>query len=486
MTGPKAYLLIADELQRLIESAAFRTGDRLPSIRDIVRAHGVSIPTVHRALAELESRGLVEGRPRAGFYVRLPSGRSIASAGGPVRVHSAADPLGNLVHEALALSERPGICALGPSGPSNELFPMVRLRRATTAAVRRAAMAHVNAFQVAGTVRLREEIARRSAGSGCCLRPEEIVITAGCTEALALSLLATTSRGDAVAIESPAFYGLLLLLRSLGLVAVELPSDPRTGLAPDTVAMALRERPLAAVIVSGNYNHPCGALMPDAAKRELVDLLAVHDVPLIEDDIFGDLSFSPQRPPPLKAYDRHGLVLLCDSFSKSIAPGYRVGWASPGRFLDKMLEIKLALAPVTSTLPQLAIAEFLKRGGYERHLRSFRRTLAENVQRTARAVDRHFPTGTRYAMPGGGNFLWVELPAGCDTLELYRRAATCGISTAPGAMFSRDGQGFRRHIRFNCARLWNEELERGLARVGELACEQLSERLGDPPSHARN
>lgn len=485
MSGSKAYLAIADELERLIESAAFRRGDRLPSIREIGRSHGVSIPTVHRALAELESRGLVEARPRAGFYVSMPrvspAGRMI-----PLRAPAGSTSLGTLVHSALLLAERPGVCALGPSGPSDELFPLVKLRRATSAAVRRVGIHEINAFNVAGTVRLREEIARRSAGSGCCLRPEEVVITAGCTEALALCLRATTSPGDAVAIESPAFYGLHLLLQSLGLDAVELPTDPRTGLDPNDVAAVLARRRISVVIVSGNYSHPTGALMPDAAKRQLVDLLAIHDVPLIEDDIFGDLSFSPHRPPPLKAYDRKGLVLLCDSFSKSIAPGYRVGWTSPGRYVDRLMEIKLALCPVTSTLPQLGIAEFLKRGGYERHLRSFRKTLGENVRRAAAVVDRHFPMGTHYALPGGGNFLWVELPTGCDALSLYEQAAAHGISIAPGAMFSGSGRAFPRHIRINCARVWTAVVERALGEIGELAAVQLSERLGAPPSNARN
>jgi DNA-binding transcriptional MocR family regulator len=485
MPGSKAYLSIADELQRLIESAVFRRGDRLPSIREIGRSHGVSVPTVHRALAELETRGLVEAKPRAGFYVCLAHAATFRPEA-LARVPSSSTCLVSVVQQVLDLASRPGVRPLGPSGPSNELFPSMKLRRATTAAARRIGMDEINSFDVGGTGRLREEIARRSAGSGCCLRPEEVVITAGCTEALALCLRATTSQGDAVAIESPAFYGLLLLLQSLGLEVVELPASPVTGLDADEVARVLASRRISAVVVSGNYSHPTGALMPDDAKRRLVDLLAAHDVPLIEDDIFGDLSFSPHRPPPLKAYDRKGLVLLCDSFSKSIAPGYRVGWTSPGRYLGKVMELKLALCPVTSTLPQLGIAEFLKRGGYERHLRSFRKTLGDNVRRTAAVVDRHFPAATRYVMPGGGNFLWLELPAGCDALALFHLAAERGISTAPGAMFSASGRGYSRHLRINCARSWNPPFERALIELGELAGQQLSERVGTPPSPARN
>ena len=487
MSTPRAYLFIADNLRGLIESAAFKKGDRLPSIRSLVRTHGVSVPTVQRAMEELESRGYVEGRPRAGFYVcrRYGSspGRSLPSR---FTASFESTALSKVVQRTLATLEQPGICPLGPSGPSSALFPNLRLSRAMSAAVRHAGAHELDVFEVAGTTRLREEIARRSPDSGCCLRPQEIVIAAGCTEALSLCLRAVTSPGDTVAIESPAFYGLLLLLQTLKLNVIELPGNAQTGLDPGSVAEAIRRGPLAAVVVSGNFSHPTGALMPEAAKQKLVDLLARNGIPLIEDDIFGDLYFGARRPPPLKAYDRSGLVLLCDSFSKSVAPDYRIGWTAPGRFLDRILELKLAQCSFTATLPQLGIAEFLSRGGYERHLRGFRKVLSDNIRLTAAAVDRYFPSGTSYARPGGGNFLWIELPEGCDALALQGEAARHGVSFAPGPMFSYDATGFVRHLRLNCARIWTDKIERAIALLGELAARQLSDRIGAPPSSARN
>lgn len=479
--------MIADRLQSLIESSAFKPGDRLPSIRDLGRTHGVSVPTVQRAMEELESRGIVEARPRAGFYVcwRYRAPTKLAALGG-ASLLSGSTALGRLVQHAMVTLERPGVCALGPSGPSDELFPTLKLCRATSAAVRRAGIHGLHAFDVAGATRLREEIARRSPGSGCCLRPQEVVITAGCTEALSLCLRAVTAPGDTVVIETPAFYGLLLLLQTLNLNVIELPSDPCTGVDPDHVASAIAQRPVAAVIVSGNFSHPTGALMPDRAKQRLVDLLAQQQIPLIEDDIFGDLYFGSRRPPPCKAYDRNGLVLLCDSFSKSIGSGYRVGWVAPGRFLERVLEIKLAQTGFTATLPQLGVAEFLSRGGYERHLRGLRKTLSENVRRTALAVDRFFPAGTRYVRPSGGNFLWVELPPVCDALALQEAAAEQGISIAPGPMFSNHATGFAHYVRLNCGRLWSVQIERALAQLGRLVVDQISERIGTPVSDARN
>jgi DNA-binding transcriptional MocR family regulator len=487
-TAGRAYLAIADRLQELIDAMAFRPGDRLPSIRELRRAHGVSVPTVQRAMEELEMRGIVEGRARAGFYVRHEGSAARRAARDPFSLAppTGSTPLGRIVHHVMSVASRPGVLELGPSGPSSELFPSLKLNRALSAEARRAGAHGCDYAEVPGCSRLRDEIARRSPVSGCCLRPQEVVITAGCTEALALCLRAVTVPGDTVAVESPAFYGLLLLLQSLHLQVVEVPADPATGLRIDKVEQMLDERRPAAMVVAANFSHPTGALMPEAAKQRLVDLLARHAVALIEDDIFGDLSFDSRRPPPLKAYDRNGLVLLCDSFSKSIAPGYRVGWTAPGRFLDKVLELKFAQAAFTASLPQLGIAGFLSRGGYERHLRSFRRTLRDNVQRMAEAVRQHFPQGTSFNLPAGGNFLWLELPDGCDAMALHDAAAERNVSIAPGSMFSFGGDGFRRHVRLNCARVWSAGVAQAVALVGQLACAQLAERIGRPASLARN
>jgi DNA-binding transcriptional MocR family regulator len=482
----RAYLVIAERVQKMIETAALRPGDRLPSIRELGRAHGVSVPTVQRAMEELEMRGVVEGRARAGFYVSHRAAAVAAALAPGLAAPAGSTPLSKLVQHAMAVAARPGVCEIGPSGASTELFPTLKLHRALSAAARRAGIHGCDYSELAGVPRLRQEIARRSPGSGCCLRPQEIVITAGCTEALALCLRATTKPGDRVAVEKPAFYGMLLLLQSLNLEVIEVPADPRTGLDVEAMRRVLAEHSPAVLLMSGNFSHPTGALMPDEAKQTLVDLLAQHAIPLIEDDIYGDLYFGDRRPPPLKAYDRNGLVLLCDSFSKSISPGYRVGWTAPGRYLERVLELKFAQTAFTATLPQLGIAGFLNGGGYERHLRSFRKILRDNIDKAAAAVTRHFPHGTRFDRPHGGNFLWVRLPSGVDALELHEAAAARGVSIAPGPMFSNDALGLRNCIRLNCARIWTPQIEQAIALLGSLAAARLSARLGEPPSGARN
>jgi DNA-binding transcriptional MocR family regulator len=468
-----AYRQIADQLQQLIDSGALKINDKLPSIRQLSRTHGVSMPTVQRAMSELEMRGMVEARARSGFYVSANASRLIVPKSVPHLVTlTGSTPLSAIVHKVYAVSDRAGICALGPEGPSAELFPTIKLHRAMNAAARRAGARGCDYAELAGSIRLREEIARRSPASGACLRPEEIIITAGCTEAVTLCLRAVTKPGDTVVVESPAFYGVLLALESLGLHPLELPVSGNEGLDIDALEKTLVQKRIAAVLVGANFNNPHGGLMPDRSKQRLVDLLTLHAVPLIEDDIYGDLHFGPRRPPSLKAYDRNGLVLLCESFSKSVAPGYRVGWTSPGRFLERVLELKFAQCNFSAVLPQLGIAEFLRSGGYERHVRRLRSTFSLNVQRMARLVTETFPKNTQLTAPLGGMFLWVELPAPCNAMTLHDAAQRLGISLAPGPMFSATATRFSRHVRLNCSRIWSAELEHGIKTLGRLACEQ--------------
>ncbi len=294
------------------------------------------------------------------------------------------------------------------------------------------------------------------------------MITNGCMEALNICLRAVTKPGDTVAIDSPCYFGILQCLDSLGLKALEIPTHPRDGVSLEALSYALDTQPIKACLFVLNFSNPLGSSMPDAQKERLVALLAEHDVPLIEDDIYGDLAFDGTRPRMAKAFDRTGRVLLCDSFSKTLAPGYRVGWCAPGRWLARVEQLKLVTSVATATLPQMAIADFLANGGYNHHLRRIRRLYAEKVGQMSRAVSASFPAGTRLTRPAGGYVLWVELPPAVNSLELFDRALAAGVSIAPGPIFSAKGK-FRNFIRLNCGIPWSPEVERAVERLGRLA-----------------
>jgi DNA-binding transcriptional MocR family regulator len=350
--------------------------------------------------------------------------------------------------------------------PAPELLPTARINRLLAQVARENEQASQAVGLPEGTLELRVQVARRALELGCALDPDDFVITCGCAEAIHLALQATCRPGDLVAVESPTYFGILQALEAQGLRALEIPTHPRDGISLDALSFALEHHPVRAVVVITNFSNPLGCCMSNENKHALVELLARAHVPLIEDDIYGELSFDGQRPGVAKAYDRQGLVLLCSSFSKDISPSYRVGWISAGRYRARVEQLKMATNIATAALPQLAIARFLESGGYDRHLRSIRRAYAQKVAQMAQTVLRYFPPGTRVSTPSGGFVVWVQLPGEVDSLALYQRAIAAGITLAPGHIFSASDK-YRSFIRLNAAYM-NFVSERALARLGAL------------------
>jgi DNA-binding transcriptional MocR family regulator len=478
MTSPAPshlYEDLAEDLTGLIAKGTLRAGDRLPSVRVLSDQRGVSISTVLQAYLLLESRGFVETRPQSGHYVRSTR-LALVPEPRPPRVSSTATrvTVSDLIARVYGASRDPNVVLLGAGYMSPALLPTERLARGLAAVARSAGGAGIAYDPPPGLLALRRQVARRAAECGVALRADEIVTTVGAMEALHLCLRTVARAGDSIAVESPAFYGVLQLIESLEMRALEIPSNAGTGIDLALLDAALRNaagqagQRVKACLVVPNFSNPLGALMPDEAKRELVRMLARRDIPLIEDDVYGDLHFDGARPRPARAFDRHGLVMLCGSFSKTLAPGYRVGYVAPGRYRDAVERLKFAQTVATPTLAQMAIADFLENGGYERHLRRLRRALSEQVARVSEAIAEHFPEGTRISRPRGGFFLWVEMPAGKSGLELHHRALARGVSVAPGPIFSAK-QRFTTCIRVSCGFPWSETIERAIRTLGEIA-----------------
>jgi DNA-binding transcriptional MocR family regulator len=356
---------------------------------------------------------------------------------------------------------------LGAAIPNPDLLPVDKLTRSLKSAVGRHKLQSALYDLLPGHKGLRMQIARRAMTAGCLLSPDEIVTTQGATEAVNLCLRAVCRPGDTVAVESPTFYGFLQIIESLGLHALEIPTHPDHGISLDALAYAIEHNRISACLLVSNFSNPLGCAMPEENKKGLVELLASHDIPLIEDDIYGDLCFDEDRPSVAKAVDKKGLVLLCSSFSKTIAPGYRVGWVAPGQFQSQVERLKVLNNLATSTPTQLAMADFLSNGGYDHHLRKMRKVYRHQTTAMAQAVIKYFPEGTRVTRPSGGFVLWVELPEHVDSLKMYEGALSAGITIAPGPIFSAK-QKFRNFVRLN-AGFWSERIEGAVATLGQLA-----------------
>ena len=461
----RLYEKLSGKLAEAIAIGALRPGDRLPSVRELSTRERVSVSTVLQAYLQLEASGLIEARPQSGHYVRRP--RTLPPEPSVTRPPAAATPVtvASLVAKVYAAARDPRMVPLGTAVPSPELLPWRKLGR-IVAEIARDGGGLVYELPP-GSKALRRQLARRSLEWGCALSPDDLVITCGASEAVTLALLAVARRGDTVAIESPAYYGTLQAIEALGLKVVEVPSHPRDGLDLPALERILEARTLAAVLVVPNFSNPLGSLMPDEAKERLVSMLGRREVPLIEDDIYGDLHFGPVRPRTAKSFDTRGLVLHCGSFSKTIAPGFRVGWIAPGRFRERVELLKFAQTVGTPTLQQEAIAEFLATGLYERHLRSLRRAIAAQVRAMSDAVALHFPAGTRVTRPEGGAFIWVELPDGARALDLHARALSEGIAIAPGPIFSAR-QGLESFVRLSCGYPFSVRVEAAIIALGRM------------------
>jgi DNA-binding transcriptional MocR family regulator len=470
MKGSRTYKYerIAGDIAHLIDSGTFRPGDGIPSLRELSRQYGVGISTVLQAYYLLEARGLIEARDRSGFYVctaqpsALPEPDISAPGPDPTEVS-----MRELVTEiSLADTRHPDLVQLGAAHPNAHLTATKALNRTLASVARRMGYRAGMYDYVPGCKALRVQIAQRTLSSGCRLGPADVVITTGCTESINLCLRAVCHSGDTVAIESPAGFDALLSLDVLGLKALEIPTHPRDGISLEALRFALDHHPVSACLVVSNYNNPLGSCMPDDNKRELVNLLASHGTPLIENDIFGEIHFQDRRPSVAKAYDDKGLVMLCSSFSKNLCPGYRVGWVVPGRFMDSIRWLKYTTSLASPTLSEYAIAAFLASGSYDPYIRRIRRIYARYVGALSQAVHRFFPPECRLTRPDGGFVLWVQLPARVDSLHLYRQALSAGIAITPGYLFSPTNQ-YRNFIRLNAAN-WSDETEKAIQRLGEM------------------
>jgi len=304
---------------------------------------------------------------------------------------------------------------------------------------------------------------------GCQFSPNDIVITSGASEAVDLCLHAVCKPGDIVAVESPMYFGTLQSLEVHGLQALEIPAHQRDGISLDALRFALEHNPIKAVLVISNFNNPLGSCIPDGKKKELVGLLTKHDIPLIENDVSGEIYFGDKRPMVPKSFDTKGLVMLCSSFSKDISGGLRVGWVAPGRYRSELEWLKFTANAATATLPQMVVAEFLSTGGYDHHLRQIRRECARNVNLFSQAVTRYFPPETRVSRPTGGFVLWLQLPEKVDSLELYKLALESNITIAPGYLFSATDR-FSNYIRLNAV-AWSYPIERAVEKLGELVAQ---------------
>ena len=471
------YRKIALHLTQMIASGALQGGQRLPSVRDAATQNNVSVATVVQAYRYLEEHGLVQPRPKAGYFVAV-AGRSkahelladtVPGARPGAALSAAAAP-----RATVGVKAAPAVVSFAGYSPRDkEFFYNDRIRVAMSRAVRLRRNTLTEYTSSPGTQALRNAVALRALHLGCALQADEIVVTSGCIHAVYLCLLAVTRPGDMVAIESPTFFGFLDLFESLGLRPFELPTHPRTGVSLPALQLALETQPIRAVLLVPTLSNPLGAVMPLTQKRALARMMAHYKIPLIEDVVFNDLLATDARRRAVKAYDTDGWVLTCGSFSKTVSPGVRLGWIAAGRWVKAIATLKRVQGASTNAVLEYALADLLTQGSYEAHLRRLCALMKQRLGQARRIISASFPRGSRVSDPPAGYTRWVELPTTVDGMVLYLRCREIGITLGPGQLFCAS-QRYRHYVRLSFAGAWGPTEHVALAEIGRQACIQES------------
>ena len=463
------YEQIADNIRTAIISGAIKPGDKLRSVRSMSSDLGVSQATIFRAYFDLEASGLIESKPKSGYYVCYHPITPDLPSKTPFEKQEKTVKNADLVKEFLSSLNHPDVqLDFGLAVPAPELLPLAKIKKSIQKCYLNDPVAVIGYESVAGNNQLRRQLAQLSLSWDKSFTEDDVIITNGCMEAVALALSALTQPGDIIAVESPAFYGLLQLMDSLNLSVIEIPGDPVAGISIQDLKETLQQKPVKAILLTPNFNNPNGTTIPDQHKKELAEMAPTHQVPIIEDDINGELYFGDQRPKTIKTFDQEGWVIYCSSLSKTLMPGYRIGWCVPGRFHAEILRKKSITNISTSSIVQAITAHFLEFGRYEFHLKKLRNALKNQHLQYKRAIYDCFPNKIASSNPQGGFVLWLELRQSKDALTLYRKALQKGIRIAPGQVFFTHSN-YKNYFRISFGAPFTSEIEDAIKTLGQLA-----------------
>jgi len=462
-----AYERVESRIEKLISGGTLRPGDRVPSVREICRTEKVSPSTAVQALSNLEAKSLIRARPRSGFFVQSLSRLPLPSVPEGAK-RPQAPRLSDDVARVFRDIQKPETIPLGAGAPDPSLLPTGEVARCVSRAARQFAKDFGRYSLCETDLTLRREIALRLSRVGCSVPPDEIVITNGCMDGLNLALRAVASSGDTILVESPTYFGLLQMIESLGMKAISIPATCDEGLDPAIFERALARNRIAACILIPSYGNPHGACLSGEKRETVVRLAARKGIPIIEDDIYGELGFGGRRPRPLKSFGASDNTLLCGSLSKSLSPALRVGWVAAGRHAENVRRLKWISSINTPHVTAKAAADYLRSGGFDRHLRGLVKILETQMCRISNAIAKSFPQGTAMSRPAGGYFLWIELPWRVDAVALRDAAIQRNISICPGPIFSVASE-FGHFIRVNCALRLDDRVLDAIMALGRMA-----------------
>ena len=468
------YQQIETYLRNMICSGQLAPGTRLPATRQLARDLGINRITVETAYAELEADGLIFSRVGSGTYV-LPSAalppQLDSSPGAPWPLWQqalAADRAASRPAEPVALPAdflHPDPINFAGGVGDSHLFPVDDFARVIRAVTRRDGMAALDYGENSGYGPLRATIAKVLTSQGIAVRPENVLVTAGSQQALALVAQILLRPGDTVLVESPTYGVALDLFRTLRLQVVGIPLDER-GMQVEKLEPLLQQHHPRLIYTIPNFQNPTGACLSSARRRQLIALADRYNVPILEDDFVGDLRYEGRAQPALKSLDPGGRVIYVSTFSKMLMPGLRVGFlVAEGPVYTNLLDCKSLTDLTTSSLLQRAVEAYVTVGRYQAHLRRSCQIYPRRRDAMLQAVQRHLP-GVQVETPQGGLYLWLRLPDGRSSADLLPLAQAQGVIFAPGGSFFPNPAEGAPYLRLNFVTQRPDMIEEGIARLG--------------------
>ncbi|WP_422858683.1 PLP-dependent aminotransferase family protein [Flagellimonas sp. S174] len=472
------YTEFANVLESQIKEKILNTGEKLPSLRELHKSSGLSISTILKSMDYLIAKGLIKSKEKSGYYVTydhtlFDQTPIITKPVGKIDL----EEVENLIDQVyLTPTLSPNEIDFSIGVPAKELLPINKIKKAVIEVMHQSADAETKYEPIYGNPDLRRLIAQRSLLAGSNFNLDEIITTSGCMNALTFSLMAISKPGDTVIVESPMFFGVLQLLSSLGLNVIEANTHSSHGLILSDLENILHDQNVTAIITVSNFGAPLGFCMPDQNKKKLVKLANEYDIILVEQDLYGDVFFEKNRPKTCKSYDTENRVILCSSFSKTLAPGYRVGYVVGARYTKEIARLKAYHNITSNSLTHKIVARILETGRYDRYLNYLRKSLEKNLLGYLEYIKKHFPRDIKVSAPKGGFVLWIELKEGIDTNVLFQKCLGHGIRIAPGRLFSLRNQ-YRNCFRISYGLNWTPEVQKSLITIGKIVTKMYKEKL---------
>lgn len=485
-----AYVQIRNHLREQILRGDLPQGTRLPPERTMAKKLGVSRTTVVSAYHELAAEGLLEARVGHGTVVTAPA-LGLAEGGPgvqPIAWTAHVTTLGkrlqgwpvpaemvSLVH----LCSKPDVIQLCIGRPDDSLMPIDRIREAVDAVLCRSGAAAVGMTPTYGIPTLREMIASRLVSAGVATDADHVVVLSGAHQGFDILVRLLAEPGDTVITEAPTYIGALEVFQAEGLRVIGVPVD-REGMDVDRAEPIIaRYRPRFIYVVP-TFQNPTGTTMSLGRREKLLRLAQQYQVPIVEDDAFGDLYFDDPPVPKLKALDRFGHVLYLGTISKALAIGLRIGWlVAPKPVVDVAAHLKALVDFQPPALAQHLVVELIDRGWLDEHVAAMRSVYAARCRAMDAALRRHLPREARWRVPEGGMFLWLELPPQVSAQDLLEAAGPRGVSFLPGHFLYPSG-GPANTCRLCYSTTDEQEIEQGIRILGSTLRELMRRRTEQP------